>query len=155
MTFGKVKAFFFGGGRRSKHKPTKPSPAHLNLHACSALFPQDTGFFREGWPVRGRFSPSCAWPQPRLLHPHGRPGCAQNSCNAKQTRRWCPPPVGRGSPCAKISIRILSSGSGSIKSKSRNMALATILPPAPCRCEQRHSLLRTPENPALAHGVRW
>ena len=30
-----------------------------------------TELFREGWPARSRFSPSCAWPQPRLLHVGG------------------------------------------------------------------------------------
>ena len=86
------------------------SPAHLNLHACSALLRKITGshlaraFARRvrnclvssdhrpptsptrttnralprGLTSSGRFSPSYAWPQPRLLHPRGRPGDAQN-----------------------------------------------------------------------------
>ena len=42
----------------------------------------------------GSFLPT-PWPQPRLLHLRGRPGDAPNRHNAKQTRVWCPPSVGR------------------------------------------------------------
>ena len=60
-------------------------------------------------------------------------GCADPSqCKADtkvvSTASWAPP--NKGSPSAKISIRLLSSGSGSAKSKSRNMAFVTTLPPA-------------------------
>ena len=144
------------------------SPAHLNLHACSALLRNIMGshlarafarrvrnflvssdhrqptspeppteLFREGWPARRGFSPSYAWPQPRL-HPRGRPGGAQNRRSAKQTPN-------KGSPSAKISIRL----------QSRNMAFVTTLPPA--SLQMRAPALSTtnprrPKNPALARS---
>ena len=88
-------------------------------------------------------------------------GCAEPSqCKADtsvvSTASWAPP--NKGNPSAKISIRLLSSGSGSAKSKSRNMPFVTTLPPA--SLQMRAPALSTanprrPKNPALAHAARW
>ena len=147
------------GSRERSGSCTTQEPCPPQSPRLFGPSPQDYGltprsdFCQKGQELSGLLRPPAA----NLPHqPSSGPGDAPNRHNAKET-----PPVGppnKGSPSAKISIRLLSSGSGSAKSKSRNMAFVTTLPPA--SLQMRAPALSTanprrPKNPALAHAARW
>ena len=150
-----------------------PFSAKLWAHTLLGLYPEGSGTAwsppttgrqpplpgpptapcREGWPARGRFSPSCAWQPPRLHHPRERPGAGQNRRNVKQTREWCPPPVGR---LRTKAARLLRSRfvfcPRDLDLPSQNLGpwhLRPLCPLPPCRCEPQRSPLRTPAAPRL------